>query len=110
MKYKLENISVIVISIATFLNALSVIAAFVMQIKKPVNTAVDNKFAEALEPIYEKLDNVNEDIKKLDKNQCMNYIVDFIEGFKNGIPKDEIQKKRASEIYDHYTNDLHGNS
>lgn len=110
MKYKLEKISVIIISIATFLNAVSVIAAFVMKIKKPMDAAVDNKFAEALEPINEKLDNVNADIKRLDKNQCMNYLVDFIEGSKNGVPKDEIQKKRASEVYDHYTNDLHGNS
>ena len=41
--------------------------------KKPVDKAVDNKFKEALEPINEKLDNVNADIKKLDKNQCMNF-------------------------------------
>ena len=40
----------------------------------------------------------------------MNYLVEFIEDSKNGIPKDEIQKKRASEVYDHYTQDLHGNS
>ena len=40
----------------------------------------------------------------------MNYLVEFIEDSKNGITKDEIQKKRASEVYDHYTQDLHGNS
>lgn len=40
----------------------------------------------------------------------MNYLVNFIEDSKNGIPKDDIQKKRASEVYDHYTRDLHGNS
>lgn len=106
----MENITLWIISLATFLNAISMIMTFVSKIKKPVDKAVDNKFTEALEPIYEKLDNVNMDIKKLDKNQCMNYLVDFIEGSKNGIPKDEIQKKRASEVYDHYTNDLHGNS
>ena len=109
-EFLMEQFSIVVISIATFLNAISVIATFVGKVKKPVDAAMDNKFAEALEPINEKLDNVNADIKRLDKNQCMNYLVDFIEGSKNGVPKDEIQKKRASEVYDHYTNDLHGNS
>ena len=106
----MENISIIVISIATFLNAIITIANFVGKVKKPVDEAIDNRFKEALEPVNEKLDKVNQDIRRLDKNQCMNYLVNFIEDSKNGIPKDEIQKKRASEVYDHYTNDLHGNS
>lgn len=106
----MERISVTVIAIAGFLNAIMIIIDFIARIKKPADKAVDNKFKEALEPINEKLDNVNADIKKLDKNQCMNYLVDFIEDSKNGIIKDEIQKKRASEVYDHYTQDLHGNS
>ena len=107
---KLEQISIIIISIATFLNALSVIITFIGKAKKPVDNAVDKKLQEVLQPIHDKLDNVNIDIKKLDKNQCMNYLVEFIEDSKNGITKDEIQKKRASEVYDHYTQDLHGNS
>jgi len=106
----MEEMSVLIISLATFVNAISAISTFVMKIKKPVDKAVDNKFQEALEPINEKLDMVNADIKRLDKNQCMNYLVNFIEDSKNGIPKDEIQKKRASEVYDHYTKNLHGNS
>lgn len=106
----MEEITAIIISIATLLNSILIIANFIKQAKKPVKDALDNKFTEALEPIYEKLDNVNTDIRKLDKNQCMNYLVNFIEDSKNGIPKDDIQKKRASEVYDHYTNDLHGNS
>ena len=106
----MENISIIVIGLASFLNAVMVIINFISMVRKPMDKAVDNKFAEALEPINEKLENVNQDIRKLDKNQCMNYLVNFIEDSKNGIPKDDIQKKRASEVYDHYTNDLHGNS
>ena len=69
-----------------------------------------NSVEEALEPVKESINDTNSYVKKLDKNQCMNYLVDFIEDSKNGIEKDEIQKKRASEVYDHYTNDLHGNS
>ncbi len=106
----MESISIIIISIATLLNAISTIINFVGKAKKPVDKIVDKKFKDALEPINEKLDNMNRDIKKLDKNQCMNYLVEFIEDSKNGIPKDDIQKKRASEVFDHYTLDLHGNS
>lgn len=106
----MEKISTIVIAVAGFLNAVMMIINFVTTAKKPVDKAVDNKFKEALEPINEKLETVNQDIRRLDKNQCMNYLVNFIEDSKNGIPKDDIQKKRASEVYDHYTNDLHGNS
>ena len=106
----MEQISVIIISIATLLNAILTIVTFINKIKKPVENSIDKKLKEALEPINEKLDSVNRDIKKLDKNQCMNYLVDFIEDSKSGIPKDEIQKKRASEVYDHYTKDLNGNS
>ena len=106
----MEKVSMLVISIATFLNAIITIVNFIGKAKKPVDKAVDNKFKEALEPINEKLETVNQDLRRLDKNQCMNYLVNFIEDSKNGIPKDDIQKKRASEVYDHYTQDLHGNS
>ncbi len=106
----MDKILAIVISIATFLNAILAITTFIQKAKKPVDNAVDKKIKEALEPIVDKLDIINVDIKKLDKNQCMNYLIEFIEDSKNGIPKDDIQKKRASEVYDHYRNDLHGNS
>ena len=106
----MEKISVIIISIATFLNALIVILNFVEKVKKPVDNIIDNKLKKTLEPIEKKLDKVNIDIRRLDKNQCMNYLVEFIEDSKNGIPKDDIQVKRASEVYDHYTGDLNGNS
>ena len=106
----MERIITTIVSIATLLNSILIIMTFIKQAKKPVDDAIDKKFKEALQPLYEKLDDASTNIKKLDKNQCMNYLVEFIEDSKNGIPKDEIQKKRASEVFDHYTQDLHGNS
>ena len=106
----MEQLSIIVISIATFLNALLAIVGFVQKIRKPVDNAIEKKLGEVLQPVNKKLDDLNGDIKKLGKNQCMNYLVEFIEDCKNGIPKDDIQKKRASEVFDHYTEDLNGNS
>ena len=65
----------------------------------------------ALKRIIEKqLSPINHKIEKLDINQCRNYLVEFLADVENGIKKDEAQIKRASEVYDHYKDDLHGNS
>jgi len=53
---------------------------------------------------------INEKIDKLDKNQCRNYLVDFLADVEQGISKDDTQVKRAYEVYDHYSKDLNGNS
>lgn len=99
-----------IITISTLLNAVLAIINFIQKAKKPVDSAIDKKFEKVLEPVNEKLTTIDKRLDKLDKNECMNYLVDFIEDSKNGIPKDEIQKKRASEVFDHYTKELHGNS
>ena len=83
-----------IISIATVLNAILVIMNFIAKIKKPVDNVVEKKFEEALKPINEKLEVIDTRIDKLDKNECKNYI----------------QIQRATEVYDHYINDLHLNT
>lgn len=106
----MEKFIAIILSIATLLNSIMIIVNFIKGAKRPVDDAIDKKFKEALQPLCDKIDDTKKDVRKLDKNQCMNYLVEFIEDSKNEIPKDEIQKKRASEVFDHYTQDLHGNS
>ena len=93
----------IVLTIAGFLNAISVIINCVINAKKPAEKAIQKKLSEILEP----LDN---NIKKIDKNECMNFLVNFLADVENGIEKDDVQTKRACEVYDHYVKDLHGNS
>lgn len=99
-----------IISIATVLNAILVIMNFITKIKKPVGNAVEKKFEEALKPIKTELIEIKEDIKRLDKNQCKNYLTEFLEDLKKGVEKTDIEKQRATEIYDHYRNDLHLNT
>lgn len=53
---------------------------------------------------------INEKIDRLDIGQARNYLVDFLADIENGEHKDECQIERAYELYDHYTNDLKGNS
>ena len=54
-------------------------------------------------PIYKK-------INELEKNQCKNFLVDFLARVENNEKKTECQKNRAYEMYDHYIKDLNGNS
>lgn len=106
----MDKFITITLSIAGFLNAISIIITFILRVKKPIDDNTDKKIQKAMEPLNEKMDSVDYSIKKIDKNQCMNYLVNFIEDSRNGIIKDDIQKKRASEVYDHYTKELNGNS
>lgn len=82
----------IIILIASFITAVTTICMFC---KKAINRG--------FEPIYKRID-------KLDVNQCRNYLVSFLADYEAGLVKDEIQIKRAYEVYDHYTNDLKANS
>lgn len=104
------EIAAIILSVSTVLNAILVIMNFIGRIKKPVDKAVDKKFEEALEPINNKLNAIDDRIDKLDKNQCKNYLTEFLEDVKNHVPKSDIQVQRATEVYDHYINDLHLNT
>lgn len=106
---RMENIIVIIVSLATFLNSVMIILNFVDKVKKPVDKAVDKKFQKALEPITDKLDAIEQRIDKLDIHQCRSYLVDYLSDVEQGIPKNDIQTKRAYEIYDHYC-ELGGNS
>lgn len=54
-------------------------------------------------PIYKK-------INELEKNQCKNFLVDFLARKENNEKITDSQINRAYEVYDHYINDLKGNS
>lgn len=53
---------------------------------------------------------IQDSIKDLDVSQCKNFLVRFLADIEQGNPIDEVEKERAYEIYDHYTNDLKQNS
>ncbi len=54
-------------------------------------------------PIYKK-------INELEKSQCKNFLVDFLARKENSEKITDSQINRAYEVYDHYINDLKGNS
>lgn len=53
---------------------------------------------------------INDDIKSLDVSQCKNFLVRFLADVEQENDIDEVERQRAYEIYDHYTNDLKQNS
>jgi len=53
---------------------------------------------------------IQDSIKELDISQCKNFLVRFLADVEQGNELDEVEKERAYEIYDHYTNDLKQNS
>lgn len=105
----MENIQVFIISLATLLNAILVIITFINKAKKPIDNVMDKKFQEALKPVTNKLDDIEKRIDKLDIHQCRSYLVDYLSDKEAGIDKNDIQTKRAYELYDHYC-ELGGNS
>ena len=53
---------------------------------------------------------IQDSIKELDVSQCKNFLVRFLADIEQGNEIDEVERERAYEIYDHYTNDLKQNS
>ena len=104
------DIALILTSIVGVISSINIIMSFIEKIKKPVDKIADKKIKEVLEPINKELKNIREDILRLDKNECKNYLTEFLEDMKKGTEKTDIEKQRATEVYDHYTNDLHLNS
>lgn len=88
----IEDLIKIIGLLAGLIGSVTTICIF---IKKVIN--------KGFEPIYAKID-------KLDRNQCMNYLIAHLADVEKGIPKDEAETKRAYEVYDHYVKDLQGNS
>lgn len=67
----MESILVIVISIATVINAILTIVNFISKTKNASKNIIDKKFQSALNPLEKKID-------KIDENQCRNFLVDFL--------------------------------
>lgn len=82
----------IILEIAGLISAITVIL-----------TAINKIFDKKLKPICKSID-------KLDETQCKNFLVTFLKGIEKGEIMDEVEIKRAYEIYDHYKDDLHKNS
>lgn len=60
--------------------------------------------------INKQLEPINKKIDKLDLNDCKNFLVRFLADVERGQEMDDVELKRAHDVYDHYRIDLHANS
>lgn len=89
--------------IAGIITSTGVIIAF---LQKALKKTIKNE----LEPMSIQIDKINDNVKALDSSQCKNFLVRFLADVEQGNELDEVEKERAYEVYDHYTNDLKQNS
>ena len=68
-------------------------------IVKAVQKAIDKGF----KPVYDKID-------KVDKNSTMNYLVEVMDKVDKGHKLEGVARKRFFDEYEHYTDDLDGNT
>ena len=100
------------ITLGEIATALTFIVAFIGTIIAILKYAksINNKL---LEPINQKLDKMDQEhtkkIERLELSYIKTDLVDFMNDIENDVPKNEIQKKNAYELYDRYK-ELRGNS
>ena len=92
-------------------------------VKKWLGNLLDDKFKEAEKTTKKETDDIKKDITELKKDiaaikdddriidlgSCKNFLVTFISDLKRGEPKDEVEKERFWEVYNHYTEVLKEN-
>lgn len=103
MNITLGQISAFIGLIAGLITSVSIIILF---LQKSLKKVIKNE----LEPMSIQIEKINSNVNNLDVSQCKNFLVRFLADVEQGNKLDEVEKERAYEIYDHYTNDLKQNS
>ena len=96
--------------ISTFLGLIAGLIASVSSIMLFLQKSLKKVIKNEIEPMSIQINKINDNIKGLDVSQCKNFLVRFLADVEQGNELDEVEKERAYEIYDHYTNDLKQNS
>lgn len=104
---KIENITLGQIAIAlAFIVGLITSVVAILKYAKLINNKI-------LEPINQKLDEMDSNhlkkIENLELNSIKTDLVNFINDIEHNVPKSQIQKMNAHELYDRYS-ELGGNS
>lgn len=97
----------LLITVAELVGAIGVIIGAFLAVEKYTKGKLS---AWLLRPVFTRLDAIEDRVYKIDRNQCKNFLNEFLADIRNGVPKTEYQKARAHEVYEHYIDDLHCNS
>lgn len=94
----MESIAIIIVALIEAIN-LTINAC----INRSTNKKADS-ITEIKEEIVENRKKSEDDMRKHVLEDSKTYLVDFLSELEIGVPKTEIQKKRAYEIYEEYCN------
>lgn len=61
-------------------------------------------------PILKLLKDIEERVNEVDKSMCKNFLVRCLADFEKGNPLSDVERERFWEQYQHYTQDLKGNT
>ncbi|AAV30182.1 hypothetical protein X813_gp20 [Lactobacillus phage LL-Ku] len=96
---KVADIGTFVIGVVTFLKAVEYLA-------KDFYDKIDNSITENTEPINRRLDEIEANINKIDKEQCKSFLTQYLNADRE---LRGTEKQRIYEVYQHYR-ELGGNS
>ena len=110
----MENVTVgqIAIGVAFFAALIAGGVKIKDAVKKWLESLLKEKFDGVKleqEKIMSELTATRSDLKKVDNENCKNYLVTYLASVERGDPKDEIERERFWEEYGHYI-DQGGNS
>lgn len=72
-------------------------------IKQSLDKVFKKLFESEFKPVNDKLDDLSEQVKRVDVNSCKNFLVRCLSDIENGQPTTETELERFWEQYEHYT-------
>ncbi len=96
-------------NIAAWAGFIALLGGSIVTILKGAKKILTELFAEQMKQINARLDQQEETIKKIDQENCKNFLVSFLAKAESGGTMDEIETQRFWEEYQHYV-DIGGNS
>lgn len=87
---------------ATWLAFVAGLGGSIATIVHFVKKALAALFKEQMESINQRMDKQEDSIKKIDLENCKNFLVSFLAKTETGGAKDEIETQRFWEEYEHY--------
>jgi len=97
----MENITIGQIMVA--IGILSTLIGGFAYVGQSLDKVMKKVFEAEFKPVNSKLDDLSEQIKKVDMESCKNYLVRCLSDFENGQQVGETEIERFWEQYEHYT-------
>lgn len=85
------------------LQTLAALIAAIGVISGVIISTMKHWLTDEMNEVKSSIGRLSDDVKTMDYNDSKRYLTEFISDIDLNIPKNDIQKKMAHEVYDHYT-------